>query len=196
MSRVSGDELFRRDEPHGTPGDFISYRDRRTRTAHRHHHGLGAQAFLQDEQGLRHFDESDNEMRAENWEWGTFNFTDARRVQVSSSLYLERAVLVEDSNDSTPTRLQAMLYFTDADGSVSYGDTGNLGRWISCSARRFHPHALMIAECLMAADLQTMGGMGGLTTSRCRGWMNDILLVSLDQIWQEVEPGQDSPVAF
>ena len=75
---------------YGTPDDFRYLVD----TAHAN--GIGIIMdwvpghFCKDEQGLRHFDgknlyESDNEQRAENWEWGTTNF-DYGRTEVQSFL--------------------------------------------------------------------------------------------------------------
>ncbi len=75
---------------YGTPDDFRYLVDKA------HAAGIGVIMdwvpghFCKDEQGLRHFDgmtlyESDNEQRAENWEWGTTNF-DYGRTEVQSFL--------------------------------------------------------------------------------------------------------------
>ena len=93
--------------------------------------------FCKDDQGLRHFDgqtlyESDNEQRAENWEWGTTNF-DYGRTEVQSFLISNALFWLEEFHIDG-LRIDAvanMLYLNYArkDGEWQpnkYGDTGNL----------------------------------------------------------------------
>ena len=136
--------------------------------------------FCKDEQGLRHFDgmtlyESDNEQRAENWEWGTTNF-DYGRTEVQSFL-ISNAMFWFEEYHIDGLRIDAvanMLYlnYGRKDGEWQpnkYGDTGNLEamdfiKKLNEAIFKFHPDALMIAEESTAWPLISkpvyMGGMG------------------------------------
>ena len=118
--------------------------------------------FCKDEQGLRHFDgmtlyESDNEQRAENWEWGTTNF-DYGRTEVQSFL-ISNAMFWFEEYHIDGLRIDAvanMLYlnYGRKEGEWQpnkYGDTGNLEamdfiKKLNEAIFKFHPNALMIAE--------------------------------------------------
>ena len=122
---------------YGSPDDFRYLVDKA------HAAGLGVIMdwvpghFCKDEQGLRHFDgntlyESDNEQRAENWEWGTTNF-DYGRTEVQSFL-ISNALFWFEEYHIDGLRIDAvanMLYlnYGRKDGEWTpnkYGDTGNL----------------------------------------------------------------------
>jgi len=158
-----------------------------------------------DEQGLRHFDgknlyESDNEMRAENWEWGTTNF-DYGRTEVQSFL-ISNALFWFEEFHIDGLRIDAvanMLYlnYGRKDGEWQpnkYGDTGNLEamdflKKLNETIFKYHPHALMIAEESTSWPLISkpvyMGGMG-FNYKWNMGWMNDMLsYVSLDPIYRK-----------
>ncbi len=190
---------------YGTPDDFRYLVD----TAHQQ--GIGIIMdwvpghFCKDEQGLRHFDglplyESDNEQRAENWEWGTTNF-DYGRTEVQSFL-ISNAMFWFEEFHIDGLRIDAvanMLYlnYGRKDGEWmpnKYGDTGNLEamdflRKLNEAVFKFHPQALMIAEESTAWPLISkpvyMGGMG-FNYKWNMGWMNDMLkYVSLDPIYRK-----------
>ena len=190
---------------YGTPDDFRYLVD----TAHQN--GIGIIMdwvpghFCKDEQGLRHFDgknlyESDNEMRAENWEWGTTNF-DYGRTEVQSFL-ISNALFWFEEFHIDGLRIDAvanMLYlnYGRKDGEWQpnkYGDTGNLEamdflKKLNETIFKYHPHALMIAEESTAWPLISkpvyMGGMG-FNYKWNMGWMNDMLsYMSLDPIYRK-----------
>jgi 1,4-alpha-glucan branching enzyme len=150
--------------------------------------------FCKDEQGLSHFDgvnlyESDNEQRAENWEWGTTNF-DYGRTEVRSFL-ISNAMFWFEEYHIDGLRIDAvanMLYLNYAreDGDWvpnKYGDSGNLEamdflRNLNETIFKYHPDALMIAEESTSWPLISkpvyMGGMG-FNYKWNMGWMNDML---------------------
>ena len=190
---------------YGTPDDFRYLVD----TAHQN--GIGIIMdwvpghFCKDEQGLRHFDgknlyESDNEMRAENWEWGTTNF-DYGRTEVQSFL-ISNALFWFEEFHIDGLRIDAvanMLYlnYGRKDGEWQpnkYGDTGNLEamdflKKLNETIFKYHPQALMIAEESTAWPLISkpvyMGGMG-FNYKWNMGWMNDMLsYMSLDPIYRK-----------
>ena len=190
---------------YGTPDDFRYLID----TAHQN--GIGIIMdwvpghFCKDEQGLRHFDgknlyESDNETRAENWEWGTTNF-DYGRTEVQSFL-ISNALFWFEEFHIDGLRIDAvanMLYlnYGRKDGEWQpnkYGDTGNLEamdflKKLNETIFKYHPHALMIAEESTSWPLISkpvyMGGMG-FNYKWNMGWMNDILAyMSLDPIYRK-----------
>lgn len=161
--------------------------------------------FCKDEQGLRHFDgqnlyESDNEQRAENWEWGTTNF-DYGRTEVQSFL-ISNAMFWFDEFHIDGLRIDAvanMLYlnYGRKDGEWTpnkYGETGNLEameflRKLNAAIFQYHPQALMIAEESTSWPLISrpvyMGGMG-FNYKWNMGWMNDMLkYMSLDPIYRK-----------
>ena len=190
---------------YGTPDDFRYLVD----TAHAN--GIGIIMdwvpghFCKDEQGLRHFDgrnlyESDNEQRAENWEWGTTNF-DYGRTEVQSFL-ISNALFWFEEFHIDGLRIDAvanMLYlnYGRKDGEWQpnkYGDTGNLEamdflKKLNETIFKYHPNALMIAEESTAWPLISkpvyMGGMG-FNYKWNMGWMNDMLsYMSLDPIYRK-----------
>ena len=190
---------------YGTPDDFRYLVD----TAHQN--GIGIIMdwvpghFCKDEQGLRHFDgknlyESDNEMRAENWEWGTTNF-DYGRTEVQSFL-ISNALFWFEEFHIDGLRIDAvanMLYlnYGRKDGEWQpnkYGGTGNLEamdflKKLNETIFKYHPNALMIAEESTAWPLISkpvyMGGMG-FNYKWNMGWMNDMLsYMSLDPIYRK-----------
>ena len=190
---------------YGTPDDFRYLVD----TAHQN--GIGIIMdwvpghFCKDEQGLRHFDgknlyESDNETRAENWEWGTTNF-DYGRTEVQSFL-ISNALFWFEEFHIDGLRIDAvanMLYlnYGRKDGEWQpnkYGDTGNLEamdflKKLNETIFKYHPHALMIAEESTSWPLISkpvyMGGMG-FNYKWNMGWMNDMLsYMSLDPIYRK-----------
>ena len=190
---------------YGTPDDFRYLVD----TAHQN--GIGIIMdwvpghFCKDEQGLRHFDgknlyESDNEMRAENREWGTTNF-DYGRTEVQSFL-ISNALFWFEEFHIDGLRIDAvanMLYlnYGRKDGEWQpnkYGDTGNLEamdfiKKLNETIFKYHPNALMIAEESTAWPLISkpvyMGGMG-FNYKWNMGWMNDMLsYMSLDPIYRK-----------
>ena len=190
---------------YGTPDDFRYLID----TAHQN--GIGIIMdwvpghFCKDEQGLRHFDgknlyESDNEMRAENWEWGTTNF-DYGRTEVQSFL-ISNALFWFEEFHIDGLRIDAvanMLYlnYGRKDGEWQpnkYGDTGNLEamdflKKLNETIFKYHPYALMIAEESTSWPLISkpvyMGGMG-FNYKWNMGWMNDMLsYMSLDPIYRK-----------
>ena len=161
--------------------------------------------FCKDEQGLRHFDgmtlyESDNEQRAENWEWGTTNF-DYGRTEVQSFL-ISNAMFWFEEYHIDGLRIDAvanMLYlnYGRKEGEWQpnkYGDTGNLEamdfiKKLNEAIFKFHPNALMIAEESTAWPLISkpvyMCGMG-FNYKWNMGWMNDMLAyMSLDPIYRK-----------
>ena len=190
---------------YGTPDDFRYLVD----TAHQN--GIGIIMdwvpghFCKDEQGLRYFDgknlyESDNEMRAENREWGTTNF-DYGRTEVQSFL-ISNALFWFEEFHIDGLRIDAvanMLYlnYGRKDGEWQpnkYGDTGNLEamdflKKLNETIFKYHPNALMIAEESTAWPLISkpvyMGGMG-FNYKWNMGWMNDMLsYMSLDPIYRK-----------
>ena len=190
---------------YGTPDDFRYLVDRA------HANGIGVIMdwvpghFCKDEQGLRHFDgqtlyESDNETRAENWEWGTTNF-DYGRTEVQSFL-ISNAMFWFEEFHIDGLRIDAvanMLYlnYGRKDGEWQpnkYGDTGNLEamdflKKLNEAIFQYHPQALMIAEESTAWPLISkpvyMGGMG-FNYKWNMGWMNDMLkYMSLDPIYRK-----------
>ena len=190
---------------YGTPDDFRYLVD----TAHQN--GIGIIMdwvpghFCKDEQGLRYFDgknlyESDNEMRAENREWGTTNF-DYGRTEVQSFL-ISNALFWFEEFHIDGLRIDAvanMLYlnYGRKDGEWQpnkYGGTGNLEamdflKKLNETIFKYHPHALMIAEESTAWPLISkpvyMGGMG-FNYKWNMGWMNDMLsYMSLDPIYRK-----------
>ena len=190
---------------YGEPDDFRYFVD----TAHKN--GIAVIMdwvpghFCKDEQGLRHFDgmtlyESDNEQRAENWEWGTTNF-DYGRTEVQSFL-ISNAMFWFEEYHIDGLRIDAvanMLYlnYGRKDGEWQpnkYGDTGNLEamdfiKKLNEAIFKFHPDALMIAEESTAWPLISkpvyMGGMG-FNYKWNMGWMNDMLsYMSLDPIYRK-----------
>jgi len=190
---------------YGTPDDFRYLVD----TAHQN--GIGIIMdwvpghFCKDEQGLRHFDgknlyESDNETRAENWEWGTTNF-DYGRTEVQSFL-ISNALFWFEEFHIDGLRIDAvanMLYlnYGRKDGEWQpnkYGDTGNLEamdflKKLNETIFKYHPQALMIAEESTSWPLISkpvyMGGMG-FNYKWNMGWMNDMLsYMSLDPIYRK-----------
>lgn len=190
---------------YGTPDDFRYLVD----TAHKN--GIGVIMdwvpghFCKDEQGLRHFDggtlyESDNEQRAENWEWGTTNF-DYGRTEVQSFL-ISNAMFWFEEFHIDGLRIDAvanMLYlnYGRKDGEWQpnkFGGTGNLEamdflKKLNEAIFKFHPQALMIAEESTSWPLISrpvyMGGMG-FNYKWNMGWMNDMLkYMSLDPIYRK-----------
>ena len=161
--------------------------------------------FCKDDQGLRHFDgqtlyESDNEQRAENWEWGTTNF-DYGRTEVQSFLISNALFWLEEFHIDG-LRIDAvanMLYLNYArkDGEWQpnkYGDTGNLEamdfiKKLNETVFKYHPNALMIAEESTSWPLISKpvyaGGMG-FNYKWNMGWMNDMLdYMSLDPVYRK-----------
>ncbi len=198
---------------YGTPDEFRYLVDRA------HQEGIGIIMdwvpghFCKDEQGLRHFDgetlyESDNEQRAENWEWGTTNF-DYGRTEVQSFL-ISNAMFWFEEFHIDGLRIDAvanMLYLNygrkDGDWAPNkYGDTGNLEamdflKKLNEAIFKFHPQALMIAEESTSWPLISkpvyMGGMG-FNYKWNMGWMNDMLkYVSLDPVYRK---GNHDKVTF
>ena len=190
---------------YGTPDEFRYLVDRA------HQEGIGIIMdwvpghFCKDEHGLRHFDgetlyESDNEQRAENWEWGTTNF-DYGRTEVQSFL-ISNAMFWFEEFHIDGLRIDAvanMLYLNygrkDGDWAPNkYGDTGNLEamdflKKLNEAIFKFHPQALMIAEESTSWPLISkpvyMGGMG-FNYKWNMGWMNDMLkYVSLDPVYRK-----------
>ena len=190
---------------YGTPDDFRYLVDKA------HAAGIGVIMdwvpghFCKDEQGLRHFDgltlyESDNEQRAENWEWGTTNF-DYGRTEVQSFL-ISNALFWFEEFHIDGLRIDAvanMLYlnYGRKDGEWTpnkYGETGNLEamdfiKKLNETVFKYHPQALMIAEESTAWPLISrpvyMGGMG-FNYKWNMGWMNDMLkYMSLDPIYRK-----------
>ncbi len=190
---------------YGTPDDFRYLVDKA------HAAGIGVIMdwvpghFCKDEQGLRHFDgmtlyESDNEQRAENWEWGTTNF-DYGRTEVQSFL-ISNAIFWFEEFHIDGLRIDAvanMLYlnYGRKDGEWTpnkYGETGNLEamdfiKKLNETVFKYHPQALMIAEESTAWPLISrpvyMGGMG-FNYKWNMGWMNDMLkYMSLDPIYRK-----------
>ena len=190
---------------YGTPDDFRYLVDKA------HAAGIGVIMdwvpghFCKDEQGLRHFDgmtlyESDNEQRAENWEWGTTNF-DYGRTEVQSFLISNALFWLEEFHIDG-LRIDAvanMLYlnYGRKDGEWTpnkYGETGNLEamdfiKKLNETVFKYHPQALMIAEESTAWPLISrpvyMGGMG-FNYKWNMGWMNDMLkYMSLDPIYRK-----------
>lgn len=190
---------------YGTPDDFRYLVDKA------HQNGIAVIMdwvpghFCKDEQGLRHFDgqtlyESDNEQRAENWEWGTTNF-DYGRTEVQSFL-ISNAMFWFEEFHIDGLRIDAvanMLYlnYGRKDGEWQpnkYGDTGNLEamdflRKLNETIFKYHPQALMIAEESTSWPLISkpvyMGGMG-FNYKWNMGWMNDMLkYMSLDPIYRK-----------
>ena len=190
---------------YGTPDDFRYLVDKA------HAAGIGVIMdwvpghFCKDEQGLRHFDgmtlyESDNEQRAENWEWGTTNF-DYGRTEVQSFL-ISNALFWFEEFHVDGLRIDAvanMLYlnYGRKDGEWTpnkYGETGNLEamdfiKKLNETVFKYHPQALMIAEESTAWPLISrpvyMGGMG-FNYKWNMGWMNDMLkYMSLDPIYRK-----------
>ena len=190
---------------YGTPDDFRYLVDKA------HQNGIAVIMdwvpghFCKDEQGLRHFDgqtlyESDNEQRAENWEWGTTNF-DYGRTEVQSFL-ISNAMFWFEEFHIDGLRIDAvanMLYlnYGRKDGEWQpnkYGDTGNLEamdflRKLNEAIFKYHPQALMIAEESTSWPLISkpvyMGGMG-FNYKWNMGWMNDMLkYMSLDPIYRK-----------
>ncbi len=190
---------------YGTPDDFRYLVD------YAHQNGIGIIMdwvpghFCKDEQGLRHFDgetlyESDNEQRAENWEWGTTNF-DYGRTEVQSFL-ISNAMFWFEEFHIDGLRIDAvanMLYlnYGRKDGQWvpnKYGDSGNLEameflRKLNEAIFKFHPQALMLAEESTSWPLISkpvyLGGMG-FNYKWNMGWMNDMLkYVSLDPVYRK-----------
>jgi 1,4-alpha-glucan branching enzyme len=190
---------------YGTPDDF------RYLVEKAHENGIGIIMdwvpghFCKDEQGLRHFDggtlyESDNEQRAENWEWGTTNF-DYGRTEVQSFLISNAMFWLEEFHIDG-LRIDAvanMLYlnYGRKDGEWQpnkYGDTGNLEamnflKKLNTAIFHYHPDALMIAEESTSWPLISrpvdMGGMG-FNYKWNMGWMNDMLdYISLDPVYRK-----------
>ena len=190
---------------YGTPDEFMYLVDKA------HENGIGVIMdwvpghFCKDEQGLRHFDgqtlyESDNEQRAENWEWGTTNF-DYGRTEVQSFL-ISNAMFWFEQFHIDGLRIDAvanMLYlnYGRKDGEWQpnkYGDTGNLEamdflKKLNETIFKYHPEALMIAEESTSWPLISkpvyMGGMG-FNYKWNMGWMNDMLdYVSLDPVYRK-----------
>ena len=190
---------------YGSPDDFRYLVDKA------HQNGIGVIMdwvpghFCKDEQGLRHFDgqtlyESDNEQRAENWEWGTTNF-DYGRTEVQSFL-ISNALFWFEEFHIDGLRIDAvanMLYlnYGRKDGEWTpnkYGDTGNLEamdfiKKLNEAIFKFQPKALMIAEESTSWPLISkpvyMGGMG-FNYKWNMGWMNDMLkYMSLDPIYRK-----------
>jgi len=190
---------------YGTPEDFMYLVDK----AHENDIGIIMDwvpgHFCKDEQGLRHFDgqtlyESDNEQRAENWEWGTTNF-DYGRMEVQSFL-ISNAMFWFEEYHIDGLRIDAvanMLYlnYGRKEGSWQpnkYGNSGNLEamdfiRKLNETIFKYHPNALMIAEestswPLISKPVYT-GGMG-FNYKWNMGWMNDMLdYVSLESIYRK-----------
>lgn len=185
---------------YGSPDDFCYLVDIA------HQNGIGIIMdwvpghFCKDEQGLRHFDgqtlyESDNERRAENWEWGTTNF-DYGRTEVHSFL-ISNAMFWLEQYHIDGLRIDAvanMLYLNYArkDGEWEpnkYGDSGNLEgmdflKKLNQAIFKYHPYALMMAEestsWPMISKPVHMGGIG-FNYKWNMGWMNDMLdYMSLD----------------
>ena len=190
---------------HGTPDDFRYLVDKA------HQNGIGIIMdwvpghFCKDEQGLRRFDgrnlyESDNETRAENWEWGTTNF-DYGRTEVQSFL-ISNALFWFEEYHIDGLRIDAvanMLYlnYGRKDGEWQpnkYGDTGNLEamgflKKLNETVFKYYPRALMMAEESTSWPLISkpvhMGGMG-FNYKWNMGWMNDMLkYMSLDPIYRK-----------
>jgi 1,4-alpha-glucan branching enzyme len=190
---------------YGTPEDFMYLVDQA------HANGIAVIMdwvpghFCKDEQGLRHFDgqtlyESDNEQRAENWEWGTTNF-DYGRTEVHSFL-ISNAMFWLEEYHIDGLRMDAvanMLYLNyarkEADWQPNkYGDTGNLEAMefiqkLNAAVFKYHPDALMIAEESTSWPLISrpvyMGGMG-FNYKWNMGWMNDMLdYMSLDPFYRK-----------
>ena len=190
---------------YGTPDDFMYFVDKA------HENGIGIIMdwvpghFCKDDQGLRHFDgqtlyESDNELRAENREWGTTNF-DYGRTEVHSFL-ISNAMFWFEQYHIDGLRIDAvanMLYlnYGRKDGEWQpnkYGDTGNLEamdflRKLNEAIFKYHPNALMIAEESTSWPLISkpvyLGGMG-FNYKWNMGWMNDMLTyMSLDPVYRK-----------
>lgn len=161
--------------------------------------------FCKDAHGLYHFDgrnlyESDNELRAENREWGTVNF-DYGRTEVISFLISSAMFWLEEFH-MDGLRIDAvgnMLYlnYGRREGEWQpnkYGENGNLEaieflHKLNEAVFRFHPGALMIAE--EATDWPKMsrpiylGGMG-FNYKWNMGWMNDMLrYMALDPVYKK-----------
>ena len=161
--------------------------------------------FCKDDQGLRHFDgqtlyESDNEQRAENWEWGTTNF-DYGRTEVQSFLISNALFWLEEFHidglriDAVANMLYLNYAREDGDWQPNkYGDSGNLEamefiKKLNETVFQYHPEALMIAEESTSWPLISKpvyaGGMG-FNYKWNMGWMNDMLdYVSLDPVYRK-----------
>ena len=161
--------------------------------------------FCKDDQGLRHFDgqtlyESDNEQRAENWEWGTTNF-DYGRTEVQSFLISNALFWLEEFHidglriDAVANMLYLNYARKEGDWQPNkYGDTGNLEamdfiKKLNETVFQYHPQALMIAEESTSWPLISKpvyaGGMG-FNYKWNMGWMNDMLdYMSLDPVYRK-----------
>lgn len=157
-----GTGYFAATSRYGRPEDLMYLVDRA------HQHGIAVIMdwvpghFCKDAHGLYHFDgrnlyESDNELRAENREWGTVNF-DYGRTEVISFLISSAMFWLEEFH-MDGLRIDAvgnMLYlnYGRREGEWQpnkYGENGNLEaieflHKLNRAVFRFHPGALMIAE--------------------------------------------------
>lgn len=200
-----GTGYFAATSRYGRPEDLMYLVDRA------HQHGIAVIMdwvpghFCKDAHGLYHFDgrnlyESDNELRAENREWGTVNF-DYGRTEVISFLISSAMFWLEEFH-MDGLRIDAvgnMLYlnYGRREGEWQpnkYGENGNLEaieflHKLNEAVFRFHPGALMIAE--EATDWPMMsrpiylGGMG-FNYKWNMGWMNDMLrYMALDPVYKK-----------
>ena len=179
---------------YGSPEDFMYLVDRA------HQKGIGIIMdwvpghFCKDAHGLWHFDghnlyESDNELRAENRQWGTTNF-DYGRTEVQSFL-ISNALFWLEEYHIDGLRIDAvanMLYlnYGREDGEWQpnkYGNTGNLEamefiKRLNTAVFKYQPQALMLAEESTSWPLISrpvhLGGMG-FNYKWNMGWMNDML---------------------
>jgi len=190
---------------YGSPEDFMYLVDRA------HQKGIGIIMdwvpghFCKDAHGLWHFDgknlyESDNELRAENRQWGTTNF-DYGRTEVQSFL-ISNALFWLEEYHIDGLRIDAvanMLYlnYGREDGQWQpnkYGNTGNLEamefiKRLNTAVFKYQPQALMLAEESTSWPLISkpvyMGGMG-FNYKWNMGWMNDMLdYMSIDPLFRK-----------
>ncbi|MEG6522901.1 1,4-alpha-glucan branching protein GlgB [Desulfotomaculum sp. 1211_IL3151] len=179
---------------YGTPHDFMYFVDQC------HQRGIGVildwvpAHFCKDCHGLGRFDglplyESDNDLQAENQQWGTLNF-DYAKPEIQSFL-ISSALFWLDVYHIDGLRVDAVAYMLYLDYGKQQGQwlVNRFGGKENLEAISFmkklnefvfeyHPNALMIAEESTTWPLVTsptfLGGLG-YNYKWNMGWMNDIL---------------------